>query len=227
MFALALAGIVVLHFAVPAEPARGGGAESRDLSAMLEILRRPQLRPLYLGIFALHFIMTATFISVPQALEGSLGVPASEHWKIYLGVFVVSIAGTVPLVLRTERTARGQGCSCWPSRCSAWPKRCWALTTCTWGSCWRRSRCFRRLQLPRSPLPALLTLSVPASDRGAALGVYATAQFLGAFTGGAIGGLLLGRFGISGVFWGGAVMALGWALFARDRHPEIAGAVSG
>jgi predicted MFS family arabinose efflux permease len=75
-------------------------------------------------------------------------------------------------------------------------------------------------------LPALLTQAVPSSDRGAALGVYATAQFLGAFFGGVLGGLLLGRFGISGVFWGSAVMAFGWAAVARRDDPTPAGAVS-
>jgi MFS family permease len=58
----------------------------------------------------------------------------------------------------------------------------------------------------------LLTLMAPAADRGAALGVFATSQFLGAFFGGVMGGVLLGRFGISGVFWGCAVMAFAWAL---------------
>ncbi|HOW95823.1 MAG TPA: alpha/beta fold hydrolase, partial [Mycolicibacterium fallax] len=38
------------------------------LAALLELLRRPTLVPLYAGVFALHFIMTATFLSVPQAL---------------------------------------------------------------------------------------------------------------------------------------------------------------
>ncbi len=55
-------------------------------------------------------------------------------------------------------------------------------------------------------------MSAPAADRGAALGVFATSQFLGAFFGGVTGGILLGRFGISGVFWGCAVMAFVWAL---------------
>ena len=63
-------------------------------------------------------------------------------------------------------------------------------------------------------LPALLTQAAPAADRGAALGVFATSQFLGAFFGGVMGGILLGRFGISGVFWGSAVMAVVWALLA-------------
>jgi predicted MFS family arabinose efflux permease len=71
-------------------------------------------------------------------------------------------------------------------------------------------------------LPALLTQAAPATDRGAALGVFATAQFLGAFLGGAIGGLLLGRFGLSGVFWGSATVALGWSLLARGPGERAA-----
>ena len=68
-------------------------------------------------------------------------------------------------------------------------------------------------------LPALLTLTAPAADRGAALGVFATSQFLGAFFGGVVGGILLGQFGISGVFWGCAVMAFVWALLAAPARP--------
>ena len=63
-------------------------------------------------------------------------------------------------------------------------------------------------------LPALLTQAAPGTDRGAALGIFATAQFLGAFLGGATGGVLLGRFGLSGVFWGSATVALAWAAVA-------------
>lgn len=228
MLALALAGIALLHFAVPAEPARTGGAEGRDVSAMVEILRRPQLRPLYLGIFALHFIMTATFMSVPQALEGSLGVPAGEHWKVYLGVFVVSILGTVPLVLRTERTGRGQGLFVLAVVLLGLAQALLGIDHIhLWMVLASLTLFFAVFNYLEARLPALLTQSVPSTDRGAALGVYATAQFLGAFGGGVVGGLLLGRFGLSGVFWGSAVMALGWAAVARRDEPVPAGAVSG
>ncbi len=54
MLAMAILGLLLLHLAVPAEPERTGGAESRTLSGMLEIVSRPQLRPLYFGMFALH-----------------------------------------------------------------------------------------------------------------------------------------------------------------------------
>ncbi len=143
MLAMAILGLVLLHLAVPAEPERTGGAESRKLSGMLEIVSRRQLRPLFFGMFALHAIMTATFISVPQVLETNLGIPSEAHWKVYLGVFLASIAGTVPLVLKTERSG-GAGalfvlagradrrvagsCSVSTTRISGWSLRPWCCS---------------------------------------------------------------------------------------------------
>jgi predicted MFS family arabinose efflux permease len=227
MLALALACIVLLHFAVPAEPARGGGAEGRELSAMVEILRRPQLRPLYFGIFALHFIMTATFISVPQALQHNLGVPSGDHWMVYLGVFLVSIVGTVPLVLRTERTGRGGVLFLFAVLMLGASQALLGLDHAhLWVVLASLTLFFAVFNYLEARLPALLTQAVPATDRGAALGVYATSQFLGAFCGGVLGGLLLGRFGLAGVFWGSAAMAAGWAAVAHRATPRTAEALS-
>jgi len=218
MLAMALAGIALLNFAVPAEPPRRGGAEARSLSEMLEILLRPALLPLYFGIFSLHFIMTATFMSVPQALQVDLGIPTADHWMVYLGVFLASIVGTIPLVLGTERSrhagpifaaavlllAAAQALLGWDHR------HLWRLLAAL-------TLFFAVFNYLEARLPALLTQSAPATDRGAVLGVFATAQFLGAFMGGAVGGLLLGRFGLSGVFAGSAVVAVAWAFIARRQ----------
>jgi predicted MFS family arabinose efflux permease len=228
MLGLALACIALLHLAVPAEPPRTGGAEGRKLSAMLEILARPQLRPLYFGVFALHFIMTATFISVPQALANDIGVPAGDHWMVYLGVFLVSIIGTVPLVLRTERNGPGGGALFLFAVLMLGVSQ--AALGVDHGHLWAvlasLTLFFAVFNYLEARLPALLTLSAPTSDRGAALGVYATAQFLGAFGGGVVGGILLGRFGLAGVFWGSAVMAAGWAAIVYRGAPASAAAVS-
>jgi predicted MFS family arabinose efflux permease len=218
MLAMALAGIALLHFVVPAEPARSGGTESRQFSAMLEILGRPALLPFYFGIFALHFIMTATFMTVPQALQLDIGIPVASHWKIYLGVFLCSIIGTIPLVLATERSRRAttifagavlllavaQSLLGWDHR------HLWRVLAAL-------TLFFAVFNYLEARLPALLTQAAPAADRGAVLGVFATAQFLGAFMGGAIGGILLGRFGLSGVFWGSAAVAVAWAAVARRQ----------
>lgn len=225
MLAMALLGLALLYTAVPGEPERSGGAEGRQLSGMLEIVNRPQLRPLYFGMFALHAIMTATFISVPQVLEANLLIPRELHWQVYLGVFLASIAGTLPLVLKTERSA-GAG---WMFVAAV------ALTGVAqaalgfdhvhlWVVMAALVLFFAVFNYLEARLPALLTQAAPAADRGAALGVFATSQFLGAFFGGVAGGLLLGPFGLAGVFWGAAVLAFVWAALAI--RPALAAPVT-
>jgi MFS family permease len=215
MLAMAILGLVLLHTAVPHEPERSGGNEGRKLSGMLEIVGRSQLRPLYFGMFALHAIMTATFISVPQVLATNLGIPSEAHWKVYLGVFLASIAGTVPLIIKTERTG-GAGLLFVVAVFLTGVAQ--ALLGFDHVHLWVVLAAlvlfFAVFNYLEARLPALLTNAAPAADRGAALGVFATSQFLGAFFGGVVGGLLLGRFGIAGVFWGAAVMAFGWAALA-------------
>ena len=226
---MALFGIALLYTAVPGEPERTGGAEGRELSGMLEILARPQLRPLYFGMFALHAIMTATFLSVPQVLEQALGIARASHWAVYLGVFMASLVGTVPLVLRTERTStKGAGLFIAAVALAGVAQALMGLDhTDFWVVMAALTLFFAVFNFLEARLPALLTLSAPASDRGAALGVFATSQFLGAFCGGAGGGVLLGRFGVSGVFWGSATLACGWALLAARSASQAPRRVSG
>jgi predicted MFS family arabinose efflux permease len=222
MLAMAVLGLALLHLSVPAEPPREGGAEGRRLSAMLEIFSRPNLRPLYLGMFALHAIMTATFISVPQVLESNLGIPSAAHWKIYLGVFVVSLAGTVPLVLGTERGGRSALLYVASVALVGVAQALLGLDHVhLWVVLVALTLFFAVFNYLEARLPALLTQAAPTADRGAAMGVFATSQFLGAFVGGSVGGLLLGRFGLGGVFWGAAIMAFAWAV-AAGRSGEAA-----
>lgn len=229
MLGMALLGLALLFFAVPGEPERTGGVESRELSGMLEILGRPQLRPLYFGMFALHAIMTATFLSVPQVLEQTLGIARASHWAVYLGVFMASLAGTVPLVLRTERhSTRGAGLFALAVGLTALAQAALGFDhRHFWVVMAALTLFFAVFNFLEARLPALLTLTAPANERGAALGVFATSQFLGAFSGGAVGGLLLGRFGVSGVFYGSAALAFGWAVLAARSASAASQPVSG
>lgn len=224
MLVMALGGIGLLVVAVPAEPARTGGAESRSFAGLLELARRPTLQPLYAGVFALHFIMTATFLSVPQALVTDLEIATAGHWKVYLGVFVASLAGTIPLILATERTSRGRALFVVAIVVVASAQALLGfdhrhLYVVLGGL----TLFFAGFNYLEARLPAQLTLAAPGHERGAALGIFATAQFLGAFLGGALGGVLLGWFGLAGVFWGSAVVALAWAGIALGSQP--AGAI--
>ena len=221
MLVMALSGLALLGFAVPGEPPRTGGNESRSLAGLLELARRPALMPLYAGVFALHFIMTATFLSVPQALVTDLGIASAGHWKVYLGVFVASLAGTIPLILATERTGRGPALFILAILAVAAAQALLGFDhRHLWVVLGGLTLFFAGFNYLEARLPAQLTLAAPGHERGAALGIFATAQFFGAFLGGALGGVLLGRFGLAGVFWGSAVVALAWAAVAAGtRRP--------
>jgi predicted MFS family arabinose efflux permease len=220
MLAMAAGGVALLWFALPAEPERSGGAESRTLAALVELLRRPALAPLYAGVFALHFIMTATFISVPLALATDLGLATADHWKVYLGVFVASLAGTIPLILATERSGRSPALFVAAILMAAAAQALLGHDHARpWSVFGALTLFFAAFNYLEARLPALLTLAAPRADRGAALGIFATAQFSGAFLGGALGGVLLGRFGLAGVFWGSAAVGAAWAGAAWLGRP--------
>ena len=71
-------------------------------------------------------------------------------------------------------------------------------------------------------LPAAVTEAAGDANRGAALGVFATCQFAGAFAGGLAGGVLLGSpWHNTGIFAFAAVAALAWLPFAaRGKSPR-------
>jgi MFS family permease len=214
MLCMALAAIGLIAFAVPPEPARSG-RDSPPLSRLLELTLRPSLLRLHLGMFAMHFMITATFLAVPAVLVEDLGLPAGSHWKVYLGVFAASIAGTVPLVLVTERTQRRTALLVAAILAAAVSQATLGLGHgLFWAVMAGLTLYFAVFNYLEARLPALLTLAAPGAERGAALGIFATAQFLGAFAGGAVGGVLLGRFGLPGVFWGAAAVAAAWAAVA-------------
>ena len=78
-------------------------------------------------------------------------------------------------------------------------------------------------------MPSLLTRLAPVDGRGTAMGVFSTAQALGIFAGGALGGLLAERLGEISVFIAAALAIPAWGLVARAarRWPGRHGAVAG
>lgn len=214
MLIMAITGIVLIAIAVPAEPPRVA-SDAPPLSRLHELTVRPSLLRLHLGMFAMHFMITATFLAVPAVLVEQLGIATAGHWKVYLGVFVASIGGTVPLVLATERTQHAAAlfviaivlAAASQAMLGVSHRHFWVVMS-------GLTLFFAVFNYLEARLPAMLTLAAPGAERGAALGIFATAQFLGAFCGGAVGGVLLGRFGMPGVFWGAAAVAALWAFVA-------------
>jgi MFS family permease len=73
---------------------------------------------------------------------------------------------------------------------------------------------FAGFNLLEASLPSLITKTAPATQKGTAMGVYSSSQFLGAFAGGTIGGSAHQLWGIDGVYYSVIVVLLLWLLLA-------------
>ncbi|MGH8552319.1 MAG: MFS transporter, partial [Methylococcales bacterium] len=67
--------------------------------------------------------------------------------------------------------------------------------------------------------PSLISKIAPLENKGTAMGIYSTSQFLGAFLGGSGGGWLNGKFGVESVFIACAGFAIVWLVIAITMQP--------
>ncbi len=212
----ALAGfaLIVLYAVVPTPP--GGAVPARARGPLAPALDR-SLWPHYFGIFALSAALSATFFAAPLALHDYLGIEAGRHWRTYLGVFLASIPPTALLVLASERSRApdrimraGIAVLVVALAASASVLHDYAGLAVT------LAIFFTAFNYLEARLPARLSQAAEPSVRGAALSVFATAQFLGSFAGAALGGpLSSSALGLGGVFIGVAVLSLAWFFVAR------------
>jgi MFS family permease len=219
--ALGVLALGLVSFALPAErPAR-----ERDAArgSWRHALTRA-LAPHYAGIFLLHLTLTAAFIAVPHVLRDLHGIDVSRHWLVYLSVFLASIALTVPLVLWSERTARtGRAMFLGGAGLAS------ALLALVFVQAHFHALLaalvlyFGAFNFLEARLPAALTEAAGEAIRGAALGMFATCQFAGAFAGGLLGGVVLGsRWHLSGIFACATLATLAWLpLAARSVSARI------
>lgn len=206
---LALLSIPVVLFVVPQAPqAPREPARLRDALADTELLR------LNGGIFLLHACMTSLFVAAPLALEHTLQLPLAAHWKIYLPVLAASVIPAFSLMRYFE--TRSRIASFMPA-----PIATLVIALALTAESWNHAGVllaglllyFTAFNFLEGALPSLISRRAPAARKGAALGVYATCQFLGGFTGGVLGGFALGHLGPPGVFGCAAVLPLLWLSF--------------
>ena len=73
---------------------------------------------------------------------------------------------------------------------------------------------FTAFNLLEASLPSLIAKMSPADRKGTAMGMFSTSQFLGAFAGGAMGGLVYQHGGATGVYLMCLLVITVWLLLA-------------
>lgn len=212
------AGALLALATVPRAPA----PQQPPRGSLQLALAAPGLRPLYGGIFVLHAVMTAAFVVVPLQLRSSLDVAAADQWRVFAPVMLCSILPLPLLVHWAER--RGQqarvfaGCIALAALALA----AVAMAGTAWALAIGLAAYFAGFNFLEASLPSLVSKAAPESIRGAALGVYSSAQFFGAFVGGTLGGVLLGAWGGAATLLASAGMLACWLSFVRHTPWSVA-----
>ena len=219
--AFALIGMLILALGVPDVAAQ----EHEDIGAQRgmfgPVLRDPVLRRLDGSVFLLHFVLTSSFLMVPDVIETVMGVARDAHWQVYLPVLALSLLAMYPLLRLSER--RGQPLKALRLSVILMPV---ALVLLFTGRdfallCAALVGFFAAVNYLEAALPALVSKAVIAHGKGTAMGVYATCQFLGAFAGGGAGGLVYAALGLTGLIWLVLAAALAWLALLWNLELDV------
>ncbi len=182
----------------------------------------PALRPDLLRIdfyfYLLHTIMTATFVALPFLLSDRLELPLTEHWKMYVGALLLSLFVTIPMIMKDHRQGRsfliGMAVLMILAAEAALAFLGFSVTPVFIALV----AYFAGFNFLESGLPARLSVLADEDVRGASLGVFSTAQFLGAFSGGVLGGQFLSEGQPSNVFFVCVLLATLWLAVQGFGH---------
>jgi predicted MFS family arabinose efflux permease len=218
---LALGGILVVAFVVPRPVHESIHRESEAIPAQFgRVLRHTELLRLDFGILVLHAIITATFVVVPLVLRDEAGIAAAVHWQVYLPVLVCSVLLMLPFIILAERRGHIKPVFLGAIAVLMLAQLGLYLVPVTVVSVVALLLVFfTAFNLLEAMLPSLVSRVAPADCRGTAMGFYSSAQFFGAFLGGASGGWLHGQFGLHSVFFCAAGGILAWLLLAASMAP--------
>lgn len=221
---LAIGAIFVVKFVVPdvemgaSEPAYTNTTNAN--TAQNTSLFTPALLRLNFSIFALNFMQVALFLALPLALVNDASIPIENNWIIYLPVAILSFFVAIPGIIWAE--TRGYlrlgfiGAVALMGLAmigfAAGYHDIVALVAALFVF-------FVGFNLLEALLPSLVSRTAPPSRKGRALGVYNTAQSIGLFAGGAVGGIAADLGGSVSVFLTCAALGMIWLIVAMYVHP--------
>ena len=210
---LALLGVGVVIWSVPPAPAPVTGEERGRLR---DVLARADLMRLNVGVFVLHAVQLAMWVSVP-ALLVQAGLQTPQHWRVYLPAVALSFV-FLGLVFAAERRGHLKKVFLLSIvlmvvvelgllvQSAGAPSLSWMAVLL-----WVFFCGFNALEATQ---PSLASRMAPRAMRGTAMGVYNTLQSLGFFVGGLGGGWLVKSWGSPMLFLCCAGAMLVWLFVA-------------
>ncbi len=212
---LALVGIAVLHLWVPT-PVRL--INHRDIepapAQFKKVFNNMDIMRMVVSIMLLHLLLTTSFFALPLALQDFAGLAADKHALSYLPILILAFISMVPFIIIAEKKRMMKPVFIFAIVVLGIAQLSWASFTSSITmlllSLWLFFTAFNILE---ASLPSLMSKLSPLENKGTAMGIYSSAQFIGAFLGGIIGGYLYSQFSLPTVFLFGVAVTVVWLLF--------------
>lgn len=216
--ALGVIAIVLTLTALPSSAPmtrRETAFDARIGSRFVSALRNADLLRLDAGVFFLHLIMTANFLLLPPLLERQLGLESAAHWLFYTPILIGSFALALTLLRTAEKTRRIKTFLLAAVVLLAASQVFAFFSQAAWlPVVVSMLAFFAAFNYLEASLPALVSRFCDADAKGAAMGVFANGQFLGAFVGGSLAGWTSWAFGADAVYLMNAAFAAVWLVVA-------------
>ena len=185
-----------------------------SISDISKILKNKELLRLDLGVFVLHLVLAATFVIFPLVLRDQLAVSVADHWKTYLPVFIISIAVMVPMIIVAESKRKLKPLYLVGILMVALAELGLFLLQGYTALFMMLVLFFAGFNFLEASMPSLVAKIAPADKKGTAMGLFSSAQFLGAFTGGVLGGVMLSYENYRMAFVQLSLIVVFWWVFA-------------
>jgi len=215
--------ILILYTLVPTPPKPTFHAECETKTSLIaSVLRNKALVKLDIGIFLQHAILTATFVALPVIITHERLIPTIDQWKIYLPVLLLGFIIGISILMVGERKKRGE--TVFLAAIAALAIGLLVLYfnyTTIIGLIAGLFIFFTGFNMLEASLPSLVSKKAPTTHKGTALGVYSSAQFLGLFTGGSLGGALYAHYHPSVIFLACSGLAMVWFAITVMTREEV------
>ncbi len=221
---LAIFGMILLHAVIPTPLKEPFHLDSEANPKLIkQVIKNPHLQRLNAGIFCQHFILTATFFTVPILLQQQIKQGMlSEQWHFYLPLMVLSFLAMLPFLTLAEKKRRIKSVFLISVIVTSLCQLLLAFTYPYWlAICGFMFIYFVGFNVLEASLPSLISKQAPTSSKGTAMGIYSSCQFLGIFAGGTTAGMAYQLWGSQGIFIINFFVALIWSIFAFYLQPNV------
>lgn len=165
---------------------------------IFEALTMPNIWRLYLSVFILHAVLTTSFLVVPMKIQTLLALDKSHSWQFYIPILIGSLACVAPWLRRADEDNRQKTAMILAVLGLFAILPLWFWTEQPVFFVILSILFFAGFNYLEASIPASVSQLAPKERRGMILGMYSSAQFLGLFIGGSVGGFCWGHWQLAG-----------------------------